>query len=166
MDFTLRPWRTDDLESLLHFANNFSIAKYMTNRFPHPYTAQAGEGFIQFATQNDPPNILAIEVEGKAAGGIGLHPQEDIQCKNAELGYWLAEAYWGNGIISRAIPRIVEYGFKHWEIDRIFARPFGSNVASQRVLEKNGFVLEAKFEKTFFKNEEYLDEWVYAIRRG
>ena len=48
---------------------------------------------------------------------------------------------------------------------RIFARPFGTNIASQKVLEKTGFVLEAKFEKTFYKNGEYLDEWVYAVRK-
>jgi RimJ/RimL family protein N-acetyltransferase len=60
---------------------------------------------------------------------------------------------------------MVDYGFRHFEIDRIFARPFGTNLASQLVLEKAGFVLEGKFEKALFKNGEYLDELVYAFRR-
>ncbi|WP_394802161.1 GNAT family N-acetyltransferase [Pontibacter ruber] len=63
---------------------------------------------MAIANQSTPPHILAIEVNGEAAGGIGLHPQPDIYRKNAELGYWLAEPYWGNGIISRAIPQMVE----------------------------------------------------------
>ncbi len=60
---------------------------------------------------------------------------------------------------------MVEYGFKNFEIDRIFARPFGTNIASQKALEKAGFVLEAQFEKTILKNGEYLDELIYAVRR-
>ena len=81
-----------------------------------------------------------------------------------ELGYWLAEPFWGNGIMSKAIEEIVDYGFDKFQITRIFARHYGSNKASQRVLEKAGFVLEATFEKTFYKNGEFLDELVYAIR--
>ena len=81
------------------------------------------------------------------------------------MGYWLAEPFWGKGIITGAVRQMLEYGFKTFDINRIFARPFGTNIASQKVLEKTGFVLEARFEKTFFKNGEYLDECVYAIRR-
>ncbi|EJF10156.1 GNAT family acetyltransferase [Pontibacter sp. BAB1700] len=60
---------------------------------------------------------------------------------------------------------MVDYGFANWDINRIFARPFGYNIASQRALEKAGFVLEAKLEKTFYKNGEYQDELIYAVRR-
>ncbi|MCB9298545.1 MAG: GNAT family N-acetyltransferase [Lewinellaceae bacterium] len=164
-DFLLRPMAPADADSLARFGNNPNIARNMTDQFPHPYTPEKARAFIGYATQNDPPNILAIEVEGQAAGGIGIHPQADVHRKNAELGYWLAEPYWGQGIITRAITRMVSYGFEHWDIHRIFARPFGTNIASQRALEKAGFVLEARFEKTIFKNGEYLDELVYAIRR-
>jgi len=163
--FHLRPWAPEDLGSLIKFGNNPNIAKNMSGQFPHPYTEEKGKAFIEHATRNDPPNILAIEVNGQAAGGIGIHPQPDIYCKNAEMGYWLAEPYWGQGIITRAIPQMVSYAFEHWDINRIFARPFGTNLASQRALEKAGFVLEARLEKTFFKNGEYLDELIYAARR-
>ncbi|MCB0527809.1 MAG: GNAT family N-acetyltransferase [Saprospiraceae bacterium] len=166
MDFVLRPWRPDDLDDLVRFANNPAIARNMTDQFPHPYSAENGKTFIAFAISETPPRILTIEVEGHAAGGIGLHPQADIHRKNAELGYWLAEPYWGKGIITRAIGQMVEYGFEQWDFDRIFARPFGTNIGSQRALEKAGFVLEARFEKTLFKNGEYLDELIYAVRRS
>lgn len=165
MNFKLRPWQESDLDSLVKNANNKEIAKFMTDKFPHPYTTDAGKNFIAFATKNNPANILAIEIDGKAVGGIGIHPQKDIHSKNAELGYWLAEAFWGQGIISNAIIQMVDYGFQNFEINRIFAIPFGTNLASQRVLEKAGFILEGRFEKTLFKNGEYLDEVVYAVRR-
>ena len=165
MHFKLRPWHISDLESLVSCANNPKIANNLTNKFPYPYTEENGRSFIAFATANTPVHVMAIEIDGKAAGGIGIHPQGDVQCKNAEMGYWLAEPYWGKGVITRAIPQMIDYGFANFDITRIFARPFGSNLASQRVLEKTGFILEARFEKTFFKNGQFEDELIYAVRR-
>ena len=165
MNFVLRPWTIDDLDSLVKYANNFKIAKNMTDQFPHPYTIDDGKAFIEYAAKDDPIHIFAIDVGGQAVGGIGIHPQSDIHRKNAELGYWLAEPFWGQGIITRAIPQIVDFGFKTYDINRIFARPFGTNAASKRVLEKSGFILEAQFPKTLIKNGELLDELIYAIRR-
>lgn len=165
MEFTLRPWTYTDLDSLVQYANNFKIAQYMTDQFPHPYTFDNAKAFIDFATKSLPYNILAIEVHNEAIGGIGIHPQSDIQRKNAELGYWLAEPFWNKGIITKAITEMVAYGFAHWDINRIFARPFGANTASQRVLEKAGFILEARLEKTLYKNGIYYDELIYAVRR-
>lgn len=51
------------------------------------------------------------------------------------------------------------------EVTRIYATPFGSNVASQRALEKAGFELEAKLMGTLVKNGRVQDEWTYAVRR-
>jgi len=165
MNFTLRPWNTNDLDSLVKNANNPNIAKFMTDGFPHPYTNEKGISFIEMATKDSPIHIFAIDIDGKAVGGIGIHPQQDIMKKNAELGYWLGEDYWGKGIVSGAIKQVVDFAFTTYDINRIFARPFGTNIASQKVLEKCGFKLEARFEKVIFKNGEYLDELVYAIRK-
>lgn len=165
MHFHLRPWASTDLVSLVRYANNPNIAKFMMDGFPHPYTEDNGKAFIAFATKDDPIHIFAIDVNGEAVGGIGIHPQADVQRKNSELGYWLAEPFWGKGIITNAIKQLVEFGFKTYDINRIFARPYGTNIGSQKVLEKAGFVLEGRFEKTIFKNGEFLDELVYAVRR-
>jgi len=165
MNFTLRPWTPGDLPGLVEYGSNPEIARNMTDQFPHPYTEERGRAFIAMATAETPHRILAIEVDERAVGGIGLHPQADIHRRNAELGYWLAQPYWGQGIMTRAVVRMVDYGFKTFDIDRIFARPFGTNIASQKVLEKAGFKLEARFEKTLVKNGQYLDELIYAVRR-
>ena len=165
MHLVLRPWRLSDLPNLLKYANNPNIAANMTDGFPHPYTKADGLKFIAFANQDDPVHIFAIEVDGEAVGGIGIHPQSDIHSKNAELGYWLAERYCGRGIISQAIPLMVKFAFDTYPITRVFARPFGRNVASQRVLEKCGFKLEARLEKTIFKNNAFEDELIYSVKR-
>jgi len=162
--FRLRPWTIKDLKSLVKYANNPKIARFMTNQFPHPYTNATGKAFINFAISTKPARIFCIEVNGEAVGGIGIHPQNDIQCKNAELGYWLAEPFWGQGIVTQAVKQMVQFGFETFDINRIFARPFGSNLASQRVLEKAGFALEARLQNTLFKEGVYEDELIYCIR--
>lgn len=166
MKFTLRPWAQSDVDALAEYANNYNIAKNLTNAFPHPYTSEDAKKFIDMVSQHNPVQVFAIDINGKASGGIGLFPQTDIMCKNAEMGYWLAELFWGQGIITKAIIEMIDYGFKTFNITRIYARPYGTNMASQKALEKAGFILEARFEKTIFKNGEYLDELVYAIRHS
>ena len=165
INFKLRPFKTTDAESLAKHANNPNIAKNLTDQFPHPYNIEDANSFIEMVTTHDPTQVFAVEIDGRAVGGIGLHTQTDIYSKNMELGYWLAEPYWGNGIISSAIEQIVEYGFEKFPITRIYARPYGTNKASQRVLEKAGFELEAHLKKTIFKNGEFLDELIFGIRK-
>jgi [ribosomal protein S5]-alanine N-acetyltransferase len=165
MEFNLRPWRANDIDSLVKFANNYNIAKNLTDQFPFPYTKEAGEKYLAMVIRDNPPKIFAIEINGVAAGSIGVFPQQDIHSKNAEMGYWLAEDYWGQGIVCEAIKQMVVYGFDTFGINRIFARPFGSNLQSQRVLEKAGFTLEATFKGAIFKNGEFVDELIYSIRK-
>jgi len=166
MEFKLREWNLNDIDSLVKYANNYKIAANLTDQFPHPYNIENGKAFIQMATKDIPTSIFAIEINGEASGGIGLHLQSDIHKKNAELGYWLAEPHWGKGVMSKAVKQMIDYGFKTFEIERIFASPFGTNIGSQKVLEKAGFILEGKFEKTLFKNGEYFDELIYAVRKS
>ena len=165
MKFTLRPFTDTDLSSLVKYANNRNVAKNLTNMFPFPYSEKDGKKFISMTNEAEPRQVFAIDIKGETAGAIGIHPQADIWRNNAELGYWLAEPFWGKGIMTEAVKQMVEYGFVNFEIDRIYARPFGSNIGSQKVLEKAGFVLEGRFEKTIFKYGEYQDELVYAVRR-
>ena len=165
MKCTLRPWKETDIDNLVKFANNYNIAKNLTDTFPHPYTQQDGMKFITTAIQMQPTRLFAIDVNGEAVGSVGIFPQTDIHAKNAEMCYMLSEKYWGQGIMTEAVKLMVEYCFKTFDITRIFARPFGTNKSSQRVLEKAGFTLEGCFEKTLFKHNEYIDEIIYAKRK-
>ncbi len=164
MNFILRKWTRADLGSLMKHANNIHIANNLTDAFPHPYTILSAEAYLNMASGKNPSTIFAIDVNGEAVGSIGIYQQTDIHALNAEMGYWLSEDYWGQGIMTGAVKEMVRYGFETFDITRIFARPFGTNKASQRVLEKAGFTLEARFEKVLFKNGEFVDELVYGIR--
>jgi RimJ/RimL family protein N-acetyltransferase len=160
----LREWNKADLDSLVKYANNMNVAKWLTNGFPHPYTQEDGKAYISTVTNDNPAKVFAIEVNGEAVGSIGIFPQSDIHEKNAEIGYWLAETCWGQGIMTKAIQEIVAYGFRTFDIVRIFARPFSTNLKSRMILKKAGFTLEASLKKALFKNGEYMDELIYAKR--
>ena len=162
MDFKLRKWGNSDLENLVEHANNLNIAKWLTNQFPFPYTNEDGKNYLNLIEKDNPTKVFAIEVEGKAVGSIGIFPQSDIHKKSAEIGYWLSEQYWRNGIMSKAVQEVVKYGFETFDIVRIFARPFSTNIGSQKVLEKAGFELEARLKQALYKNSEYLDELIYV----
>ncbi|MBL0341980.1 MAG: GNAT family N-acetyltransferase [Bacteroidetes bacterium] len=163
MEINLRPWNISDLDNLVKFGNNFKIASNLTDTFPYPLTYEAGTNFITKVSADSPAKVFAVVFNGDAIGSIGLFPQSDIFKKNAELGYWIAEPYWGKGIATKAILLIVDYGFKTFDLTRIFARPFGSNRASAKALEKAGFSLEARLKNTIFKNGVFQDELIFGI---
>ncbi len=162
--FKLRPWSMDDLPSLVKYAKNFKIAQNMMDGFPHPYNQESGKSFLQLVEKTK-DLILCIEIDGEAAGSTGIHLKKDIYRKNAEIGYWIAEPYWGQGIISRVIPEMVDRAFGQFHIERVYAGVFGRNIASQRALQKNGFTLDAKLERTIYKNDQFEDEHIYAVRK-
>lgn len=164
-NFTLRPFTMDDLPSLVKHANDPTVAANLTDAFPHPYTEESGRFFLAEAMK-DVPLRSCIDIGGEACGAIGLHPKPDLWRRNMELGYWLAKEHRGKGIITEAIKQMVPLGFATFpDVMRIYATPFGSNIASQRALEKAGFKLEAKLSGTLFKLGKFEDEWIYAVRR-
>ena len=165
MEVTLEKLSFNDLADLCKYANNKSIFNNLTDQFPSPFTEERGRTFIQKQLDAEPDFVLSIKAEHQFVGCIGIHEQADVYCKNAELGYWVAEPFWGQGIISKAIPLMINYTFENFDFNRIFARPYGHNIASQKALEKSGFILEAHLKDTFFKNGQYLDEYIYALRR-
>lgn len=164
--FTLRPFRMEDLAALVRHANDPTVAAHLTDSFPHPYTEENGRAFLEQAIEPVPLR-RCIDIGGECVGAIGLHPKADLWRRNMEMGYWLAMEQRGKGIMTEAIKQMVALGFATFpEVVRIYATPFGSNIASQKALEKAGFTLEAKLIGTLVKNGKVEDEWIYAVRRS
>ncbi|GGH18474.1 GNAT family N-acetyltransferase [Pedobacter zeae] len=166
MQIILRPYQPGDVEDLVKHANNVNISKYLTNKFPFPYEKKDGEAFIRLALSHDPLQIKAIVLNGEVIGSIGVHQLADIYSKSAEMGYWIAEDFWGKGIVPIAIKEMLKYGFDTFDIERIFARTAHTNFASQQVLKKSGFIFEAELKGTIFKNGEYFDELIFGFRKN
>ncbi len=165
LEFQLRKWEKTDVDSLVKHADNVNVAKFLTDQFPHPYTKMDGEKYLEFIAHDNLQKVFAISINGEAIGSIGIFPESDIHKKNAEIGYWLSEKYWGKGIMAQAVKQIIAYGFNTFDITRIYSRPFAINKGSQRVLQKAGMAFEARFEKSVYKNGAYYDEIYYAVRK-
>lgn len=109
--------------------------------------------------------LLAIEVDGVAAGGIAVTLLDDVYCRTAEVGYWLGEPFWGRGIMTDAVAAVVPVAFERFAIVRLQAGVFADNLASMRVLEKCGFVREAVLHNAITKNGVVMDEVMHACFR-
>lgn len=159
---TVRPWRLDDAESLAGHANNRKVWIALRDLFPHPYTADDANKFLQNATTAQPTTNFCIEVDGAAVGGIGIRLGRDVHRHTAELGYWLGEELWGRGIVTEAVAAFTDFCFQHFQLRRVYAEPFANNYASARVLEKAGFVFEGRLKNNVVKDGEVLDSLLYA----
>ena len=159
----VRPWTNEDLASLVRYADNRKIWLNLRDRFPHPYTRRDGREFIHLARSQRPETMFAIEVDGEAAGGIGFVPHSDVERVSAEIGYWLGEPFWGRGIISEALAAVTRHAIEVHHLTRVFALPYARNIASCRVLEKAGYVLEARLRRSAIKDGEVIDQMQYAF---
>lgn len=160
--YIIRDWHEDDAVSIAQYANNKKIWINLRDAFPHPYSLADAESFISRAMQIEPRTYFAIATEQEAIGSIGLMPGQDVHRFTAELGYWLAEPFWGKGIMTKAVRALSEYAFKELGLHRVFAEPYTTNTASARVLEKSGFVLEGILRANVFKDGRVLDQYLYA----
>jgi [ribosomal protein S5]-alanine N-acetyltransferase len=159
----IRSWRSGDLESLVKYANNRNIWINLRDRFPHPYTTRDGKAFLKLARRQQPETALAVAVHGEAAGGIGFQLQADVERVSAEIGYWLGEPFWGRGIATEALVALTEYAIAAHGLTRVYALPFAWNVASCRVLEKAGYVLEGRLRRSAIKDGRVTDQLQYAF---
>jgi ribosomal-protein-alanine N-acetyltransferase len=160
--YVIRDWVKADAPALARYANNRSIAIWLRDRFPCPYSLHDAEGFLATVLQQDPRVTFAIATEREAVGGIGLEFGMDVHRFAAELGYWLGEPFWHKGVMTEAVTRFTAWAFAHLAVYRVYATVFAGNAASVRVLEKAGFVCEGCLRASVFKNGRFLDQFVYA----
>lgn len=165
IDYELRPWRYVDAEDIAHYANNKKIAANLRDAFPYPYTRKDATDYVESCIQSKDSGQLcrAICADGHAVGSIGIFLGSDVYRYSAELGYWLAEDYWGQGIMSSAVSRICRKAFETFPVVRIYAEPFARNTGSRKVLEHCGFQLEGIKKDSIYKNGELMDSCVYAL---
>ena len=163
MQFELAKWDVSFIPSLVENANDARIGRFLNTGFPYPYTADAAKKFVS-AALNSPQDIhRAIVAGGGAVGCVSLCRGKGVLCRSAELGYWLAPAYWGRGIMTEAVGRMCAAAFAETDIVRIQAQVFAPNTASQKVLEKNGFAREAVLRRAVYKDGAFFDMFVYAL---
>lgn len=161
--FELRPWKQEDVASLAEQANNINVWNNVRDSFPYPYTEEDGHVFIKMNEELPFIQNLAIIVDNKAVGGVGIISQTDVERFSAEIGYWIGEPYWDKGIVTEAVKAAVDYFFSATSLMRLFASVFEYNVASMRVMEKAGFRKAGVMEKAAYKNGRFVDFHYYEL---
>jgi RimJ/RimL family protein N-acetyltransferase len=159
----VRSWEMSDLDSLVEHANNRRIWINLRDAFPHPYTRRDGRTFLRRTRAASPETTFAIAVNGAAVGAIGFVLRTDVERVSAEVGYWIGEAFWGRGIAATALAAITRYAIDTHRLTRVYAVPFAWNTASCRVLEKAGYVLEARLRRGAIKDGVIADQMQYAF---
>lgn len=165
MECKIRSWRMEDAGNLAEALSNKKILDNLRDGLPYPYTVEDAKDFIKAMLGAD-KNItyaFAITVEDKAIGSIGVFRKDNIHSRTAEMGYYIAEPYWGQGIGTSVVKQVCSYIFENTDIIRIFAEPFSYNIGSCRVLEKSGFINEGTLRKNAVKNGVILDMKLYSI---
>ncbi len=151
------------MDKLVQYCNNIRIWNNVRDYFPQPYNIKDARNFVTYCQSLYPPQNFAITYKGQLAGSIGVIVQKDVYQHSGELGFWIAEPYWGKGIATEATKQIVKYAFEALKLERIFASVFDFNKASQKVLEKTGFQLECIAQKGYVKNAVIGDEYRYFL---
>ena len=161
----IREWRSSDAADLAAALSNKNVQDNLRDGLPFPYTEKDGLDYINAMLSADKNDTFAfaVTVNDKAIGSIGVFRQGNIHRLTAELGYYIAEEYWGKGVMTEAVKQICEYVFAKSDIIRIYAEPFSYNSASCRVLEKAGFQFEGLLRQNAVKNNKVVDMKIYAL---
>ena len=168
MKCRIRKWELSDAKDLAVALSNKKVQDNLRDGLPYPYTEQDGKEFISAMLSADENETFAfaITVNNMVIGSIGIFRQGNIHRQTAELGYYIAEEYWGKGIMTEAVKQICEYVFANSDIIRIYAEPFAYNIASCRVLEKVGFQYEGTLRSNAVKNGKVIDMEMYSLLKA
>lgn len=139
----MRPWQKQDAQELALVANNKNIWNNVRDALPSPYTVMDALQWIAHVNDQNPVVNFAIVCKGNIAGSIGCITKRDMSRKNIEIGYFVGERYWGNGIATEAVKLLVDFIETRLDVVRIEAHIFEQNKSSMKVLQKKGFHLEA-----------------------
>ena len=162
----IRPLRLSDGESIYRNVNDEAVSKW-TLYIPYPYPHDGAVKFIKRAKYNlqrqKACTFGIVPVESNRAAGVVDLMDINRADQKAELGYWLGRNYWGRGIMTEAVGLILDFGFNHLNLHRISAEIFEPNLASQKVLEKSGFVREGLAREARFKHDHWYNMVCYGI---
>lgn len=167
MNCILREWRLSDAADLAAALNNKRILNNLRDGLPFPYTEQDARDYISAMLSADENDTFAYAItrNDRAIGSIGAFRKSNIHRQTAELGYYLAEEYWGQGIMTETIRQLCSIIFDTTDILRIYAEPFAYNTGSRRALDKAGFCYEGTMKNNAVKNGKALDMALYSLTR-
>lgn len=160
----LRPWKMSDLDDFYEYAKVDGVGQ-MAGWLPHKNKEELKQVLTKFIENK---RTFAIVYDNKVIGSIEIKKynennlKEFSNLKGRELGYVLSKDYWGNGLMTEAVKKVIEYLFNIVKLDFIVCGHFLNNDRSRRVQEKCGFVhyKTFKYETSYGK---IVDSWTSIL---
>ncbi|RDV10733.1 N-acetyltransferase [Pontibacter diazotrophicus] len=157
--------KSDDIYEIVKHASNKNISDF-TQNIPFPYSEKDAIHWISVANkgfENGSQYTFAIRTKenNEFIGGIGLKVER--RDNRAEIGYWIAEPYWGKGLATEATKSIIKYGFEKLKLNKLTSSHLAKNPASGRVMENCGMTKEGELKEQVFKQSEYHDLILYGL---
>ena len=162
---TLRRMMVTDTADLYEYASRKDVTRYLT-WYPHSDRDYTRE-YLQYIAGRYRAGMfydwaIVYEAEGKMIGTCGF-TCFDCASDSAEVGYVLNPDYWGRGIASEAVERVLRFGFEELHLHRIEAKFMVGNDASRHVMEKVGMTFEGIHRGERLVKGNYVDVGVCAI---
>ena len=156
----LRHWTQADAMELTSLCNAVD-RRFLSDRLPYPYMEKDAEEWLKMVTDNDTITGIyrAIVYDGKLIGSISVEKKDD----DAEIGYMLLNEYSNKGIGTEAVRQVCSIAFKILSLEQITANVFQPNIASIRVLLKNGFKYKGAIPNAVIKNGYVYDLLIYVL---
>jgi RimJ/RimL family protein N-acetyltransferase len=164
MKVELRKWSLSDQTELMELCNSVDRS-YLSDRLPNPYTEEDADWWLNMVAKSEgiDGTFRAVVVDGKIVGSVSVERKADIYRLDGELGYMLLKDYWNRGLMSQAVGQVCEIAIKELGLNRITANVFHPNLASQRILLKNGFIQEGVMHKAAIKGNGVYDIFIYGL---
>lgn len=164
----VRPMRQEDVDDLFAYTQDEETARYVT--WNANQTVDQAQQFLTHVLSNyeqgkQAPWAIEWKATGQMVGTIDfIHLLLD-ENKQAELGYALSRQFWGKGIVTEAVERVLDFGFEALQLERIQARCMEPNIGSARVMEKVGMTYEGTLRRLIFIKGTFHDVKMYSILR-
>ena len=164
MTITLHKWIAADREALMALCNAVDRT-FLSDRLPYPYTEADADWWLGMVAENEGKEGVwrSIWVDGQLVGSISVERKNDGGKAIGEIGYMILTPFWSQGIGTEALRQICEIAYRELELQQIVGNVFSENVASARVLEKNGFLLEGTMEGAVVKGGKKVFVRVYRL---
>ena len=161
----LRLFKKSDAEEVARLCNNYNI--YINTLYlPYPYSKDDALSWMERHLENYEAGksyefAVTDNESGQLLGAIALSNNQRFN--HGEIAYWIGEDFWGKGYATEAAEAIVQFAFREKNYHKVFARCFGSNPASGRVLEKLGMKEEGVLIDHIRKDDRYEDLVHYGM---
>ena len=163
MAINLHTWTPADKPALMALCNAVDRT-FLSDRLPYPYTEADADWWLGMVTGKDGKEGVwrAIVLDGQIVGSISVERMANENRSVGSIGYMILTPFWSRGIGTESVRQICGIAFRELALERIIGEVFPENLASARVLEKNGFRLEETKAEAIVKGGKAMDGRVYV----